>query len=140
MMKAAVVVLVLACGFTGRVAWEFVAQPASVISAAQAQTSDLDCADFASQAAAQAEYDSDPSDPNGLDADGDSIACETLPGGGDGSAAQDQYDAGGAATLEAGNGDLMNAGGPVSGPVPLMPAGGCPEEYPVERGGACFTQ
>lgn len=37
---------------------------------------DLDCADFASQAEAQATFDADPTDPNGLDADGDGIACE----------------------------------------------------------------
>ena len=36
----------------------------------------LDCADFASQAEAQAVLDADPSDPNGLDADNDGIACE----------------------------------------------------------------
>ncbi len=40
-------------------------------------TADLDCIDFATQAEAQATYDADPSDPNGLDADGDGIACET---------------------------------------------------------------
>lgn len=40
--------------------------------------SDLDCADFASQAEAQATLDADPTDPNGLDADGDGIACEEL--------------------------------------------------------------
>jgi micrococcal nuclease len=38
---------------------------------------DLDCADFGSQAEAQATYDADPSDPNGLDADSDGYACET---------------------------------------------------------------
>lgn len=43
---------------------------------------DLDCADFASQADAQAALEEDPSDPHGLDADGDGIACETLPDGG----------------------------------------------------------
>jgi Staphylococcal nuclease homologue len=32
----------------------------------------------------------------------------------------------------------MDAGGPERGPVPLMPAGGCPDEYPVERGDACY--
>jgi hypothetical protein len=32
----------------------------------------------------------------------------------------------------------MEAGGPERGPVPLMPGGGCPEEYPVERGSACY--
>ncbi len=37
---------------------------------------DLDCADFASQAEAQATFDADPTDPNGLDADNDGIACE----------------------------------------------------------------
>lgn len=40
-------------------------------------TADLDCIDFATQAEAQATYDADPSDPNGLDADSDGIACET---------------------------------------------------------------
>jgi hypothetical protein len=32
---------------------------------------------------------------------------------------------------------LLEAGGPTDGPVPVMPGGGCPEEYPVERSGAC---
>lgn len=52
-------------------------------SAAGAQ-GDLDCSDFATQEEAQAVYDQDPSDPHGLDSDGDGIACETLPSGGDG--------------------------------------------------------
>ena len=42
---------------------------------------DTDCADYATQAQAQAVLDADMSDPNGLDADDDGIACETLPGG-----------------------------------------------------------
>lgn len=37
---------------------------------------DLDCADFSSQEAAQAEYDADPSDPNGLDGNDNGEACE----------------------------------------------------------------
>lgn len=45
--------------------------------AALAQTEDLSCADFATQIGAQAVYDQDPNDPNGLDADGDGQACET---------------------------------------------------------------
>ena len=36
----------------------------------------LNCADFPSQAAAQAALEADPSDPNNLDADNDGIACE----------------------------------------------------------------
>ena len=47
---------------------------------------DLDCADFSSQTEAQAVYDTDPSDPNGLDGDSDGEACE-------GSAAAPEYDA-----------------------------------------------
>jgi hypothetical protein len=40
---------------------------------------DLDCADFSYQEEAQAVYNRDPSDPNGLDANNDGIACESLP-------------------------------------------------------------
>lgn len=50
---------------------------------AQEPGGDLDCEDFATQEEAQAEFDLDPSDPNGLDADNDGLACEdSLPGGG----------------------------------------------------------
>ncbi len=66
---------------------------------------DLDCANFDSQAEAQAELRADPSDPHRLDADNDGIACEHLPGprderpvqsgrdtgGGNGGSANDQY-------------------------------------------------
>jgi excalibur calcium-binding domain-containing protein len=47
-----------------------------------ASAADLDCSNFATQGEAQAVYNADPSDPNGLDRDKDGIACETLPGGG----------------------------------------------------------
>jgi hypothetical protein len=40
---------------------------------------DLNCEDFTYQEQAQAVFDQDPSDPNGLDADNDGIACESLP-------------------------------------------------------------
>lgn len=33
---------------------------------------------------------------------------------------------------------LLQAGGPRNGPVPPMPGGECPEEYPVEENGACY--
>jgi hypothetical protein len=35
--------------------------------------------------------------------------------------------------------DLFNAGGPTGGPVPLMPDGGCPKEFPVKHNGLCYT-
>ena len=57
------------------------AAPPSTKPAAQAPQPlslvDLDCKDFPSQAAAQAELRRDPSDPHGLDADRDGIACES---------------------------------------------------------------
>ena len=36
------------------------------------------------------------------------------------------------------DGALMNAGAPKDGPVPRMPGGDCPKEFPNERGDACF--
>jgi hypothetical protein len=35
-------------------------------------------------------------------------------------------------------GQLMNAGGSAYGPVPVMPRGGCPAEFPIERDGVCY--
>lgn len=42
-------------------------------------------------------------------------------------------------------GTLMNAGGPTSGPMPMMPNGGCPREFPEVRfsadgEGACYPE
>ena len=36
------------------------------------------------------------------------------------------------------NGNLLDAGGPTSGPLPLMPDNGCPREFPTKRDGACY--
>ena len=33
---------------------------------------------------------------------------------------------------------LLEAGGPEDGPVPALPGGGCPAEFPVEQGDACY--
>lgn len=48
---------------------------------AQTGDEDLDCEDFFTQESAQATLDEVPSDPYRLDADGDGVACETLPSG-----------------------------------------------------------
>jgi hypothetical protein len=37
-------------------------------------------------------------------------------------------------------GSLLRAGGPTDGPVPLMPDGGCPREFPDMRDAACYPQ
>jgi hypothetical protein len=33
---------------------------------------------------------------------------------------------------------LLEAGGPEDGPVPTLPGGGCPAEFPVEQDNACY--
>ena len=95
-----------------------------------------------------------------LDPDGNGIACDQLQSAGGGQPASagrasPQPSAGGgsqvASTASAspqpsvdggrqvlgGNGNLLEAGGPTSGPVPLMPDGGCPREFPTKREGLC---
>lgn len=37
------------------------------------------------------------------------------------------------------DGTLMNAGGPTTGPVPLMPGGSCPPEFPEVREDGCYS-
>jgi hypothetical protein len=37
------------------------------------------------------------------------------------------------------SGSLMKAGGPSEGPMPPMPGGGCPQEFPTMRDGACYS-
>jgi hypothetical protein len=53
----------------------------SILMLGTAVAADVNCDDFATQAEAQAVLAADPSDPNGLDRDGDGQACENLPGG-----------------------------------------------------------
>jgi hypothetical protein len=36
--------------------------------------------------------------------------------------------------------NLLESGGPTSGPLPLMPNGGCPREFSVHRGKACYAR
>ena len=98
-----------------------------------------------------------------LDPDGNGIACDELQsaGGGQslsaGSASPRPSVAGGgqAATISSaspqpsvdggrqvlgGNGNLLEAGGPTSGPVPLMPNGSCPRGFPTKREGLCYPR
>jgi hypothetical protein len=35
--------------------------------------------------------------------------------------------------------DLFSSGGPTNGPVPLMPDGDCPKEFPAKHGGLCYS-
>jgi cytoskeletal protein RodZ len=155
-----IVALVLASGFTLRVAWEELANPSTP---ALAQEEQFDCASFDSQESAQAELESNPDDPSNLDPDEDGQACEDYSYGEDdsttttstststASATEDQYDDANAAVVDqyssasavqdqyvGGVGGLFDSGGGAGGAVPLMPGGGCPEEYPMEIDGACY--
>ena len=98
-----------------------------------------------------------------LDPDGNGIACDELQsaGGGQslsaGSASPRPAVAGGGQAASVGsaspqpsvdggrqflngNGNLLEAGGPTSGPVPLMPDGGCPREFPTRQEGLCYPR
>ena len=79
-----------------------------------------------------------------LDPDGNGVACDQLLTGGGGSpsasaaSASPLPSATGTSQTPAPSADLFEAGGPEGGPVPLMPGGECPFEYPVKRGDACY--
>lgn len=142
-LRMLIVALVLASGFTARVAWEQLANPTTP---ALAQEDLYDCPSFGSQESAQAELDRAPSDPYNLDPDNDGQACEDYDygtGTGNDDAAQDQYDGG---TIPSPTqpdqqpDDLFNAGGPTHGPVPPMPDGECPPEFPTEQNEACYPR
>jgi len=98
-----------------------------------------------------------------LDPDGNGIACDQLQsaGGGQslsaGSASPRPSVAGGGQSATfgsasprpsvdggrqvlSGNRNLLEAGGPTSGPLPLMPDGGCPREFPKMRDGLCYPR
>ena len=40
--------------------------------------------------------------------------------------------------LSTSSGGLMESGGPEAGPLPMMPGGTCPSEYPRMKSGACY--
>src|ERR671910_3770431 len=79
MSKLVMVGLVLVAGFVLRGTYEQIIYPSKP---AVAQADQYDCASFGSQESAQVELDSDPSDPNNLDSDGNGIACDNYPYGG----------------------------------------------------------
>ncbi len=79
----------MACGTTNRIAFPLVRLglaalaalllgPVAAAPVAAQPPADLDCVHFATTADAQLVLDDDPSDPYGLDADGDGIACNEV--------------------------------------------------------------
>jgi hypothetical protein len=137
-LTLSVVLLVLLAGTIARITYEQTTTPAL------AQEDLYDCQSFGSQESAQAELQRNPTDPYGLDPNKDGQACEdyNYGNGSTASAAATSSPAStatsAAAVTDQYDRDLFNAGGPSTGPVPLMPDGSCPVEYPVEQNGACY--
>ena len=100
------------------------------VSVARAQENNLNCADFGSQAEAQAELDRNPSDPNNLDADNDGQACEDFDysssGTGGSGAADHQYSDSGAGIRGAG---IRGAGTRGAGPRGAGTRGAADHQY-----------
>jgi hypothetical protein len=159
MSKLVMVGLVLVAGFVLRGTYEQIFYPSKP---AVAQVDQYDCASFGSQESAQVELDSDPSDPNNLDSDGNGRACDTYPYGTSGSVAastpvpstttpssappvEPSASASPSSNASASpkpkppqkSRNLFASGGPTNGPVPLMADGGCPAEFPAKRNGLC---
>ena len=87
----------------------------------------------------------DGDDSSGGDTSGDTTQYETTQyentssGGdtsGDTSGDTTQYE-----TTQYSTTPLMESGGPEDGrPVPALPSGGCPDEFPFDKDGACFAR
>ncbi len=127
----------------------------------------FDCSDFDNQEDAQEQLVD--GDPHGLDKDDNGLACDgegeetgsSSQDLGESGSGDEQYEEDSETdetkyeqvqysesttseeyqyTSEDDSGNvLMEAGGPNAGPAPKMPNGGCPDEFPVERGGSCFS-
>jgi hypothetical protein len=147
--KLLIIALVLAAGLVSRITYEQLVYPSKH---ANAQTDQYACASFGSQESAQAELERDPSDPNNLDSDGNGVACDdqstsiassvppssASPSSVSPSSASPSSSSASPSPRPQRTHRLLSAGGPTSGPVPLMADGGCPAEYPSKRNGLCF--
>lgn len=91
----------------------------------QEQYGDVRCTDFGGQQEAQEVFELDQIlFGDELDSDVNGIACDE----GDFFGGQSSSD------------DLLQAGGPTTGPVPMMPDGSCPKEFPVQEGNSCRVE
>jgi hypothetical protein len=127
--------------------------PAEAQTQAEGDLYDCYTGQFTYREAAQAIYDQNPNDPYGLDgppgpaSEGvPGVPCEDLPhqptAGITTGVTTTSFTTTGTTTTGTppppANGPGMNSGGPEHGPVPLLPDGSCPAEYPFQQGGACY--
>ena len=147
-LRLLVVGLVLLAGLVSRVTYEQVIHPTDP---AAAQSNQYDCASFGSQQSAQADLERDPSDPNGLDTDGNGRACDDYdysaststqsspsPSTASPSTASPSSSSPSSRSRPLGDRNLLAAGGPTNGPAPLMSDGGCPPEFPTKHKNLCY--
>ena len=148
--------LVLLAGVVSRVTYEQLVYPSE---RAEAQSDQYDCASFGSRESAQAELERDPSDPNNLDPDGNGRACEDYdygssatnsplpsspppsspsPSSPSPSSPSPSSPSPSPKPRPQGDRNLLDAGGPTKGPVPLMPDGNCPPEFPTKHNNVCY--
>ncbi len=131
------VVLATVCFLAGRLAWEIgdagtrTHENISAARAAQSTTQQksgapgggVQCSDFETQQQAQSVFEQDQIlYGDALDANINGTACDE----GDFFGRQNNSSQ-----------SLLEAGGPGEGPVPPMPSGGCPKEFPLQKGEAC---
>lgn len=144
-VKISCVFLILACGFTARVAWAYldVTSSPDEIRAAQAasnskvshQTSSDSGSDINVTAA-------DSSATNETTSTFSAQQDQSSSGSQQSTAASSQYsDPSNASEQQysSGSQNLMSAGGSESGPVPLLPDGGCPPDFPVNLIDGCYA-
>jgi hypothetical protein len=90
-----------------------------------APSSNVQCSDFETQQQAQSVFEQDEIlYGDALDSNINGIACD------EGNFFDDERNS---------RGDLLKAGGPTAGPVPIMPGGVCPKEFPMEDQSACYS-
>ena len=156
-MKVGILVLVLACGFTARMGWSYAVGgddsgriEVSRIANAQEKESDTtspgreqnsdDVSTSSSKASSKDSSGDVEISPSGSSSSGASSDDSSDDGTRSQSASGSQYEAATGDDAQYDDGDgLMNAGGPDGGPVPEMPDGSCPVEFPVRGSGACYA-
>jgi hypothetical protein len=85
----------------------------------------VECTDFESRQQAQEVFEADQIIfGDALDSDINGVACD------EGDFFSRQNDS---------SQRLLEAGGPEDAPVPLMPSGACPKEFPVQKGETCHS-
>lgn len=138
-VKLALCCLVLACGFTARVGWAYLDVGTAVDTISTARAADVSAASSSgSQEIAQS--DSSSEDIEVTAGDGTSTGSESDSSSGSESttAAQGQYGDASDDQYQDESDDLLSAGGSDDGPVPVMPGGGCPSEYPIDLIDGCY--